>query len=318
MASRSSAREGARDRAISLLRSIGKIPVPGVYPLFVDPLARRLLRGLGVVRGELFGVAVLLDSRDYVQRRAYLGCYEPDLMKYLASALAPGDWVVDVGANIGIISLACLSSIGPSGAIDCIEPVPGNLASLRSHLETFGDQVAIHPVAVGSTSGIVRIGTDLTHDGESGSSGNFRVGGEENSLDVTLDTLDHLLDSSPHGGRRVRLMKVDVEGLEPEAFAGASKTLRGSDPPDIIVCEVNPGQLTGQGHSVRDLVEPLQAAEYHLQRLTRSGRLVPAQALVVRCARRNWEHRPTLLAQAVDGIRRTPSLWTLVAVRSSV
>ncbi len=41
--------------------------------------------------------------------------------------LAPGDTILDVGANIGVFSVLASLSVGPSGRIVAFEPDPRNL-----------------------------------------------------------------------------------------------------------------------------------------------------------------------------------------------
>ena len=55
---------------------------------------------------------------------------------------------------------------------------------------------------------------------------------------------------SGRGVSRVDLIKVDIEGAESEALAGAGNLLSGIDAP-ILVCEFSDLAATGMGHSTR-------------------------------------------------------------------
>ena len=50
-------------------------------------------------------------------------------------SLAPGDTVVDVGANIGMFGLQAASLVSPGGKVLCVEPAPRAYAALRRTLD---------------------------------------------------------------------------------------------------------------------------------------------------------------------------------------
>ena len=66
------------------------------------------------------------------------------------------------------------------------------------------------------------------------------------------------------GIERVDLLKIDVEGAEPEVFAGAAGALaKGAI--RRIVLEVSREPLIRMGHQVEDVLRPLQAAGYSIR-----------------------------------------------------
>ena len=67
----------------------------------------------------------MIDVRDwcgitYIEPRAI----EPATTAYLLDHLRPGDVFVDVGANVGYMSLQAAARVGPTGAVWCFEPNP--------------------------------------------------------------------------------------------------------------------------------------------------------------------------------------------------
>ena len=145
--------------------------------------------------------------------------------------LPPGEWknlrsVVDVGANVGQWSSALLKLISPQKLI-MIEPGPAMFTELR---EKFIGRsgVELHNVAIGETNGTttLRITRDTTgasvlppRDAMSRLIGsNWTV---ETKVKCEMRTLDSLLDGLPE----ISLLKIDVQGYEKEALAGAIDTL---------------------------------------------------------------------------------------------
>jgi len=134
--------------------------------------------------------------------------------------------VVDVGANIGEWATAVLELVAPERLI-IIEPGPVMFAQLR---DKFGGNAGIelHNVAIGDTNGVTTL--RMTRDTTGASvlppsdamkqliGSNWMV---ESEVQCEIRTLDNLLANV----QEVSLLKIDVQGYEKEALAGASDTL---------------------------------------------------------------------------------------------
>ena len=83
---------------------------------------------------------VFVDPRDRMIAKKLIlyGGYETREIDLLCSFVKPGDCVLDVGANIGLYSLALSRAVGPSGRVIAVEPDPDNLALLRRNLQANG------------------------------------------------------------------------------------------------------------------------------------------------------------------------------------
>ena len=76
----------------------------------------------------------------------------------LEAALAPGECMFDVGANIGVYAGWAAKLVGPTGQVHAFEPVP----TTRAHLERFAalnalTELRLVPQAVGSRPGTLRL-----------------------------------------------------------------------------------------------------------------------------------------------------------------
>jgi len=138
-------------------------------------------------------------------------CYEPLLRR-----IAPGDVVVDAGANIGLFSMLASNRVGCQGTVLAIEPNPENLERLASHVRRNGlTNVRTIPCAVaGPNDTEVRMAGD-------GIRGHV-VEKTEGSYSVRANTLDGLAREQ---GLRPTILKMDIEGSEREAFRGLSESL---------------------------------------------------------------------------------------------
>lgn len=143
------------------------------------------------------------------------------------------DHLIDVGANIGTITIPALKR-GRMRTATVIEPHPGNLRLLRANLALNGleAQVSVLAQAVGDRSDA------MLHLRESATnSGNHTISG--NGIPVRSSRLDDLQLPAT-----ASLLWMDIEGYEGHALKGAACLLATGMP---VVCEFNPDFLRQSG-----------------------------------------------------------------------
>jgi FkbM family methyltransferase len=151
-------------------------------------------------------------------------------LQFLRQFLRQDNVVIDVGANVGHVSLLLADVVG-SENIFAFEPTPVSYQRLRENWELNGwctDR--LYPMAVGSAPGTLFIRnatgpetTNAVHARKSGDDAEVPV--------ATLDSLCELWRNKPIG-----LLKIDVEGFEGEVFRGGAALLR-SHRPGLIMFE---------------------------------------------------------------------------------
>jgi len=60
--------------------------------------------------------------------------FEPDVANLFVRVLGEGDVAVDIGANIGFLTVLAAILVGPTGHVVAFEPGPENLERLRANL----------------------------------------------------------------------------------------------------------------------------------------------------------------------------------------
>jgi FkbM family methyltransferase len=204
--------------------------------------ARRLCRrpAHGVFRRG--GILWDLDLREGIDFAIYLfGRFEPATVSAYSRRVRQGAVVVDIGANIGAHSLHFARLVGPDGRVLAFEPTQYAFAKLRRNIElnpglasrilpsqsmlVATDGVAV-PAAIYSSWPLVASG-DLhaVHRGELRSTSG-----------ASAVTLDAALEAAGH--ERVDVIKLDVDGNEPEVVAGGKRILERSRP--VIFMELAP------------------------------------------------------------------------------
>ncbi len=151
---------------------------------------------------------------------------EPDTVWWLRrNALQfPTATLLDIGANVGIYTIAWLSI--SQGRANSFEPLPGNVEALVRNLVTNGmqDRSEVIQVAVANIQGLTEIRTPSLVPGEgfaSVSNLGVRANPAEYCWKVPSCRLDDI--DLPHGPL---IVKIDVEGHELEVIEGMKGLLR--------------------------------------------------------------------------------------------
>eukprot|EP00878_Enallax_costatus_P032966 GHUV01036326.1.p1 GENE.GHUV01036326.1~~GHUV01036326.1.p1 ORF type:complete len:391 (+),score=73.39 GHUV01036326.1:262-1434(+) len=164
------------------------------------------------------------------------------LLSGRCSSTGPGGLVVDVGANFGWFSLLA-AKLGCR--VVAWEPVPQFLAFLSHNLarNNLSHKVEVRPTVVAKPPGSKKVVVIPSHGiwGTAGIAGlnvDPVAGGrvaELQQVEVVSEGLDNVL-----AGQHVDLMKIDVEGYEPDVLATATGLLA-ARAIDNIVLEYSPG-----------------------------------------------------------------------------
>lgn len=172
--------------------------------------------------------------------------------------LSPGDTVVDAGANIGAFSVPVGRMIGPTGRLIAIEMMPRTAQRLRDNLVRNAIVAEVVETALAATSGqTVQAALDLDKGGQA-------TLALAHTLDhpQTISVMTRTLDEVLAGVGEIALMKIDIEGAELDAIAGAAATLACTR---AVIFE----QLDGN----TALAKVLEAAGFAVSRLDHSNYL---------------------------------------------
>jgi FkbM family methyltransferase len=172
---------------------------------------------------KIGGFSMKCDLRKILQRQFYFfGTYflEEATLNCWSDFARSAEMVLDVGANAGIYSLAALAG-SPTAAVHAFEPTPALASRLRetvalNRLKT----LHVHELAVARTSGTAQLNI---WEGEDGSNEGMNFVTAFPKATATLPIRTISLDDfcTEQGIRRIDLLKLDIQGNEAEALAGA-------------------------------------------------------------------------------------------------
>jgi len=204
----------------SLFRNTPLQKLPGMSAIY-----GRLVKtayGTGGTTVVLFrGLEIEIRSGDITTLPSLAdGTYESAELDHYLAAIHPGAVVADIGANIGIWSALLSRAVGPTGRVVAFEPSPDNLELLRANLARNGcTNVEIVPVAVSRASGTASFETTTA-----GATHHLAASGRTGDISVDVVALDEYVRAT---STSFDAIKIDIEGFEPDAFAGMTSVIDG-------------------------------------------------------------------------------------------
>lgn len=178
------------------------------------------------------GVEVELDGSGALARGCMIAAgYEHREAETLASAVRPGGVFIDVGANIGLLSML-VARARPDATVWALEPVPATADLLSRHVCAAGlDGVRPMRIAAGAASGesLILATSDNAFAHEVAQPSASTVGTLTRCPTLPLDTL-----WAREGRPRVDAIKIDVEGAELAVLVGAEQVLTEHHPLLIV------------------------------------------------------------------------------------
>jgi FkbM family methyltransferase len=163
--------------------------------------------------------------------------------------LKKGNTVIDVGANIGTITLLMSRLVGNEGRVLTFEPSKRFFNYLQENIKLNRfTNIESHNLALGSCE------ENLFLNEDRGDDTNFfiqRVSTKEEHVPTQVRPLDSFTEDI----KFIDFLKIDVEGFEEQVLSGAEKTLQKTK---IIYLEFSPANLSLTGASEKNVINLLQ------------------------------------------------------------
>ncbi len=185
------------------------------------------------------------------------GVLEPGTTSIITRLLREGDTFVDVGANIGLLTLPAARCVGGRGMVIAIEPVPRLADVLRRSLALNGvaSRVRVEQCAAADSFGSARmhVGTILGH------SSLLPLDDVRQVIEVPLRRVDAIV--AP--GTKVALVKIDAEGYEIPVWRGMQRTI--ADNPNLaLIVEFGPSHLARANVEISEWLDTFRQADFDL------------------------------------------------------
>ena len=218
-----------------------------------------------VILDTLYGFQMIIDPvKDNGVERSiyYTGTYEKGTLYILKNILKEGDVFVDVGANIGLMSILASQVVSNSGKVFAFEPNPNTLEILKKNIELNEvSNIEASSYAIGS-----KIESSKIYDrwnANRGSASLIKPDYETTSYDINVIRLTDYFETR---GEKITAIKLDIEGYELEALKGALEILKKMSPMLIIECSDVRENLGGADkNALFDFI--LNANDYNIYKL---------------------------------------------------
>jgi FkbM family methyltransferase len=200
-------------------------------------LKRLFARGREIeVCDTSWGIKMEISTGDVLGKSIYnTGVYDVAMTELLWRLIGPGDFVADVGANVGYTAGISSLRAGGKGCVYAFEPNPLLLPRLKLNLaRTPFRNVNLFELGLSDRKHIGKLVLP-GHYGENQGIAYVDDSADESAMAIPLEQLDNLIPDN----KIIDVMKIDVEGYELSVFRGSEKLLREKRITHIIFEEHN-------------------------------------------------------------------------------
>jgi FkbM family methyltransferase len=150
---------------------------------------------------------------------------------YIARNVKPGQKVLDLGANIGLMTLLLANRVGPSGHVHAFEPGPLSFGLLQTNIALNGlRNITTHNVACADFAQNISLYVCKTGESDNRITG---VPGVDSDGFYAVPTHAIAVDDVVTGS--IDFVKIDIQGAEYRAIQGMQKTIERSPRIEMIV-----------------------------------------------------------------------------------
>lgn len=223
------------------------------------PLLRAGLDVLAWLRSTLLVRVVVKDGRHrsvflcsnrlQAYRAMTLWIKEQGTMNWIERDVRAGDVFLDIGANVGLYTIAAAHRVGPEGHVFALEPHKPSMLSLLENIAAndMGKAVSVIAIPVSDTREVAQFnytslspsvtGSQFGSTFKDGTNKAFRPSAQELCVSSSVDELVAIGAIRPF-----HHAKIDVDGIELKILMGMKGQLTGPSRPRTVQVELNVGQ----------------------------------------------------------------------------
>jgi FkbM family methyltransferase len=224
----------SRHRLISTIRDL-RIPGSGIFARWLSKqIIPQPIDDILIKTQYGFVLNIFPKTDTGVERSIYYtGTYEKAILALFPHFLSQGSVFIDIGANIGLMTLQAANLVGQSGKVYAFEPNPQTLNILQKNI-TLNEvnNVTVCSSALGQESGKARLYANW-HINRGGAS-LIKTERENDSIEIDVIRFDNFYKENIRTD--ISLIKMDVEGFEMDVLIGFGKLLDELQATLIIEC----------------------------------------------------------------------------------
>lgn len=211
--------------------------------------------GHGIINQKTpWGNVIEIDTNETIGNSIYsTRIYDLALSETLWRLIEPGNFVLDVGANIGFITSLCSYKSGPKGKVWAFEPNPIVITRLTKNIrQNHYPNAILYPFALSDSNKEGYLELPETFSYNQGVAYVKNGTHSTNAIKVDLRRLDDMIDTSDI----INVLKIDVEGHELTVLKGAEKLIENKQITNIVYEDHQPYPsdiavfLAGKGYTI--------------------------------------------------------------------
>jgi FkbM family methyltransferase len=220
-------------------------------------------------------ISVLVNTDNPIETAMLSGVYDRELYRILKRFVSPGDYCIDIGANVGPVTLMLAKLVGPRGHVVAVEPGPPYYERLRANLcanPGLQDRVTTVNIGLSDSTESLRWVPDPKHPYNAG----LWMPHHDVGVTVPVETLDRMVEQIHL--RRIDFIKIDVEGMEFQVINGGIGALTEFEP--IVLFEaLEVFRTLHRQDSFAEIERLFDSLDYGLYGMESSGKLYPVTAV---------------------------------------
>lgn len=217
-------------------------------------------RGPLIKQASYMGCQILVRANEDVGILILANRFEKGDLSYILSKTRDDDIFFDIGANVGLFSLA-IAKHNKTIKVHAFEPIPLNASLFETSLHlNLLESVQINQTCLGDREGYI----EFSVADDSAYSSILATGrkSEIRKLNVPITTLDKYLDMNSLG--HIDIIKMDVEGAENLVLDGAKEIFNNaSSKPRLVMMELLDDHLKLFNTSIDYIVDLMKQYGYH-------------------------------------------------------
>ena len=190
----------------------------------------------------------------------FYGSVEPGISALIKKTVKQGDVCIDIGANIGALTLLMAFQTGPEGRVIAVEPHPLMLQRLQNNIRLNRlRHVNIIPAAVSDTEGRKTL---YSKPGDHFHQGASSLQQSEKLTDrMEIQTITGAVLEKKVGNEKCKFVKIDVEGHDYIVLKEIRNIVKESKP--VIVFEYVKKPWSDTNSKIEDAITLLAEFNYH-------------------------------------------------------
>jgi len=210
-------------------------------------LGRVLYRTFGNAIFSINGLKFELNPLSFIDRHILeTGTFDGTLHNYIEQELKPGDYFIDIGANIGFYSLIASEIEGVQ--VYGFEPSPRELKRFKTNISINNKtNIQIFPIALSDINQELIL--SISDLGNAGMNSIVNPINTFEKVNIQAKRLDSVLNLKEM--QKVKIIKIDVEGYEHEVLMGMENLMpffKGA-----FIVEISPDMMRKSGRNAMDI-----------------------------------------------------------------